>query len=148
MASDLIVRLFKIETMYLIHSYNNSLLNCKEKIVSIEDMAVLCVKNGIVKQIVEEFSDDKVVEIDKAKENLGREHWEILNAFKAIVKTECAKLTIGRRGQHTRIYWTQDLKKIITNKPENIEIINEASLEELVNAIKLNHNVSSVHLVY
>jgi hypothetical protein len=127
--------------------------------MSIENMAVLCVKNTVVKQIVEKFCDDKVIEIDKAKKILDREHWEILNAFKAIDETRCAKLTIGRRGQQTRIRWIQDIKKIIANRSENTDsvnngninnepLLNNASLEQLVTAIKVNYNVSSVHLVY
>ena len=126
--------------------------------MSINDLVVLSDQNRVVQQIVAEYADNKTAEINDAKETLDREHWEILDAFKAIANTECAKLKIGRRGCRTRIIWMQDVKNITSSKPKKVELSSDesscedqfsgASLNQLIDAIKSYHNVTSVHLVY
>ena len=124
--------------------------------------------SGDAKDVMWHFGDQTNADIETVMDILDLERRDVRRVFKELVKVEYGKIKIGRRGRSTRFIFSSmivDYVKTIkltekmisegkvpsiieTEKASLPDSLNSASVEDLVNALKDNHGVTSVHLIY
>ncbi|WP_036800925.1 hypothetical protein [Photobacterium marinum] len=114
------------------------------------------------------YGDQRSVEIETVMDELDIERHEARKAFKELDKAGNATIKIGRRGKSTRLLFSSDVIDTCRNMKMTEQMLKEgnvptltalpntdkepnlanASIEQLVGALKEYHGVSAVHLVY
>ncbi len=124
--------------------------------------------SGDAKDVMWNFGDQIKADIETVMDTLDLERREVRQAFKELVKAEYGEIKIGRRGRSTRFIFSSIIvdyiktlkltEKMISegrapsisefDETSLLDSLHSASIEDLVNALKENHGVTSVHLIY
>lgn len=116
-------------------------------------LAELLDSNPMARRVAVRFREEPEVTVADASEVLGTSYGDTMKAFRTIEKAGGGKFLSGRRGKETRIRWTGtfheviDLDEFQAGPPEGIAL-EQASIRNLIDALKVYHGVSQVSLTY